>query len=305
MSATVQPPTMGRVASLQTGQSNSPNVIDDSSGVDSPPVSPSPDMILASPGLSTSTDGTTRGAGKTSLPYTASEAKKAKKQREALDKEAQKQELKKLKAEIESGNLSVQARYDELHAADQERKRAKKDKKARKKARAETDEDHSRSGSLVISEPMAMSTEKKEDGPWAVKVAVEATQMVGVEGAHATRGVEVATPAEEEGAESEVPEELQYEEKSCLCLPLSNKLRQVCITTIQWPGFDRISMTIIGLNCIALAMYDPADPDCETKKCEVLGYIDLFFGAFFTIECVIKVIAMGLYGSPGAYLSNR
>ena len=122
MSATVQPPTMGRVASLQTGQSNSPNVIDDSSGVDSPPVSPSPDMILASPGLSTSTDGTTRGAGKTSLPYTASEAKKAKKQREALDKEAQKQELKKLKAEIESGNLSVQARYDELHAADQERR---------------------------------------------------------------------------------------------------------------------------------------------------------------------------------------
>lgn len=299
MSVVVHPPTMGRVASLQTGQSNSPNVIDDSSGVDSPPASPSPDMILASPGLSTSTDGTTRGAGKTSLPYTASEAKKAKKQREALDKEAQKQELKKLKAEIDSGNLSVQERYDELHAADQERKRTKKDKKARKKARAETD-DSSRGGSLVIHEPVAMSTEKKEDATWAVKVGVEATQMVGVEGAHATRGVEVAAQAEEE----EVPEELQYEEKSCICIPLSNKLRQVCINIIQWPGFDRISMTVIGLNCIALAMYDPADPDCETEKCKVLGFIDLFFGAFFTIECVIKVIAMGLYGSPGAYLSN-
>ena len=110
--------------------------------------------------------------------------------------------------------------------------------------------------------------------------------------------------AEEEVAEERVAEEEQYSEKSCCCLPLTNIFTRSAMNLIQAPSFDRLSMSVILLNCIALAMYNPADPDCDLDKCKILAHVDLAFSAFFTIECAIKVIAMGFCGEPGAYLSN-
>jgi len=60
--------------------------------------------------------------------------------------------------------------------------------------------------------------------------------------------------------------------------------------------FDRVSLSIIGLNCVCLAAFDPLDPDCETSRCQVLAVFDKFFSIFFLVEMIIKMVAMGVFG---------
>ena len=58
------------------------------------------------------------------------------------------------------------------------------------------------------------------------------------------------------------------------------------------------------LNCIMLAMYDPMDTRCNTSRCKTLENLEPFVFAFFAVEMVIKMIAMGLYGRK-SYFSDR
>lgn len=63
-------------------------------------------------------------------------------------------------------------------------------------------------------------------------------------------------------------------------------------------------MCVILLNCITLGMYRPCHDDlCTTARCRVLDGFDHFIFAFFAVELVVKVFAMGLIGK-GAYLSD-
>ncbi|EDO35498.1 predicted protein [Nematostella vectensis] len=70
---------------------------------------------------------------------------------------------------------------------------------------------------------------------------------------------------------------------------------------VTW--FERISMVIILVNCITLAMYDPLDKRCEKVRCNVLEKFEFFIFGFFLLEMVVKMVAMGVFGSHG-YLQD-
>ncbi|CAK9290832.1 unnamed protein product [Gordionus sp. m RMFG-2023] len=63
-------------------------------------------------------------------------------------------------------------------------------------------------------------------------------------------------------------------------------------------------MLVIVLNCITLGMYQPCnDAICESRRCKILMLFDHFIFAFFAVELVIKMIAMGIYGK-NTYLAE-
>ncbi|KAI1303751.1 Voltage-dependent T-type calcium channel subunit alpha-1H [Halotydeus destructor] len=64
-------------------------------------------------------------------------------------------------------------------------------------------------------------------------------------------------------------------------------------------------MIAIIVNCITLGMYHPcADEVCVSSKCKLLQLFDDFIFVFFALEMTIKMVAMGVRGTRGAYLSE-
>jgi hypothetical protein len=110
---------------------------------------------------------------------------------------------------------------------------------------------------------------------------------------------------EEDGEEEEEEEE---EEEDPILFPgfvpkvfnyfnQRSKPRYICLLMITSPWFERISMLAIIINCLTLGMYQPCnDQVCTTTRCYILEYIDGLIYVFFTIEMMIKVLAMGFIG---------
>uniref|UniRef100_A0A5S6PYG9 Voltage-dependent T-type calcium channel subunit alpha n=1 Tax=Trichuris muris TaxID=70415 RepID=A0A5S6PYG9_TRIMR len=68
-------------------------------------------------------------------------------------------------------------------------------------------------------------------------------------------------------------------------------------------------MMVILINCVTLGMYRPCDEDsvsvaCTTVRCRILATIDHMVFAFFAVEMVMKIVALGFYGGDQAYLSE-
>ena len=51
-------------------------------------------------------------------------------------------------------------------------------------------------------------------------------------------------------------------------------------------------------------MYDPLDPKCYRRKCQILENLEIAVFVLFAAEMLVKMIAMGIYG-PKAYFSDR
>lgn len=65
-------------------------------------------------------------------------------------------------------------------------------------------------------------------------------------------------------------------------------------------------MMAIIVNCVTLGMYHPCgDVVCNTSRCKLLESFDDFIFVFFALEMLIKMMAMGLRGSHGSYLSEN
>lgn len=97
---------------------------------------------------------------------------------------------------------------------------------------------------------------------------------------------------------------VERSERSLLCLTLSNPLRRACISIVEWRPFEWFILLMICANCIALAVYQPYPvQDSDTKNTH-LERIEYLFIIVFTIECIMKVIALGFLFHPGAYLRN-
>ncbi|XP_063586933.1 voltage-dependent T-type calcium channel subunit alpha-1I-like [Penaeus indicus] len=63
-------------------------------------------------------------------------------------------------------------------------------------------------------------------------------------------------------------------------------------------------MFVILLNCVTLGMYQPCvDEVCNTNRCKILQIFDDAIFAFFTVEMVIKMVAMGWSGK-GSYMAD-
>uniref|UniRef100_H3CN28 Voltage-dependent T-type calcium channel subunit alpha n=1 Tax=Tetraodon nigroviridis TaxID=99883 RepID=H3CN28_TETNG len=68
--------------------------------------------------------------------------------------------------------------------------------------------------------------------------------------------------------------------------------------------FERASMLVILLNCVTLGMFHPCeDINCDSDRCKILQDFDNFIFAFFAIEMVIKMVALGIFGKK-CYLGD-
>ncbi|KAM4716306.1 voltage-dependent T-type calcium channel subunit alpha-1G isoform 3-T3 [Anableps anableps] len=63
-------------------------------------------------------------------------------------------------------------------------------------------------------------------------------------------------------------------------------------------------MLVILLNCVTLGMFHPCeDINCDSERCKILQDFDDFIFAFFAIEMVIKMVALGIFGKK-CYLGD-
>ncbi|XP_043210976.1 voltage-dependent T-type calcium channel subunit alpha-1I-like, partial [Amphibalanus amphitrite] len=63
-------------------------------------------------------------------------------------------------------------------------------------------------------------------------------------------------------------------------------------------------MLVIFINCVTLGMYQPCeDTKCVSSRCRLLEVGDDVIYAYFLVEMLIKMVAMGVYGE-GTYLAE-
>ncbi|XP_051993086.1 voltage-dependent T-type calcium channel subunit alpha-1H-like [Xyrauchen texanus] len=63
-------------------------------------------------------------------------------------------------------------------------------------------------------------------------------------------------------------------------------------------------MLVILLNCVTLGMFQPCqDLECHSDRCSILQAFDDFIFAFFAVEMVVKMVALGVFG-PKCYLGD-
>ncbi|KAM6473368.1 voltage-dependent T-type calcium channel subunit alpha-1G isoform 4-T4 [Liasis olivaceus] len=80
--------------------------------------------------------------------------------------------------------------------------------------------------------------------------------------------------------------------------------RSWCLRMVCNPWFERISMLVILLNCVTLGMFHPCeDMGCDSPRCKILQSFDDFIFAFFAVEMIIKMIALGIFGKK-CYLGD-
>nr|XP_028697145.1 voltage-dependent T-type calcium channel subunit alpha-1H isoform X4 [Macaca mulatta] len=77
-----------------------------------------------------------------------------------------------------------------------------------------------------------------------------------------------------------------------------------CSLTRGDTWFEHVSMLVIMLNCVTLGMFRPCeDVECGSERCNILEAFDAFIFAFFAVEMVIKMVALGLFGQK-CYLGD-
>ena len=87
-----------------------------------------------------------------------------------------------------------------------------------------------------------------------------------------------------------------------------NPLRLTCIRAQENPWFDRFIILLIFLNSIFLGILDYTWTE-DSNRPKPLGNMltdnsEIPFTVLFTLECVIKLIAMGFILDDGAYLRD-
>ncbi|XP_053094635.1 voltage-dependent T-type calcium channel subunit alpha-1G isoform X3 [Pangasianodon hypophthalmus] len=87
-------------------------------------------------------------------------------------------------------------------------------------------------------------------------------------------------------------------------LKQTTRPRSWCLKMVCNPWFERASMLVILLNCVTLGMFHPCeDSDCDSERCKILEDFDDFIFAFFAVEMVIKMVALGIFGKK-CYLGD-
>ncbi|XP_055265075.1 voltage-dependent T-type calcium channel subunit alpha-1H isoform X4 [Moschus berezovskii] len=150
-------------------------------------------------------------------------------------------------------------------------------------------------------------------GP-AVAAAAASPASPGAPGPEAERGSGPSasppeSPAAERGAELGADEEqpVPYPALAAtvfFCLGQTTRPRSWCLRLVCNPWFEHVSMLVIMLNCVTLGMFRPCeDVECRSERCGILEAFDDFIFAFFAVEMVIKMIALGLFGQK-CYLGD-
>jgi voltage-dependent calcium channel L type alpha-1F len=87
------------------------------------------------------------------------------------------------------------------------------------------------------------------------------------------------------------------------CCHRTSAFRQRCIKIASSPWFDNFVLVTILLNCLVLALYDPLDQTNSGWQNRLGDSTEWGFTIIFTLEMVVKLVALGLVG-PRSYLSD-
>uniref|UniRef100_A0A4X2L1Z1 Calcium voltage-gated channel subunit alpha1 H n=1 Tax=Vombatus ursinus TaxID=29139 RepID=A0A4X2L1Z1_VOMUR len=90
------------------------------------------------------------------------------------------------------------------------------------------------------------------------------------------------------------------------CLKQTSRPRSWCLRLVcnPYPSLLHVSMLVILLNCVTLGMFQPCeDVECQSERCNILEAFDDFIFAFFAVEMVIKMVALGIFGQK-CYLGD-
>lgn len=91
---------------------------------------------------------------------------------------------------------------------------------------------------------------------------------------------------------------------SLYLLYITHPIRKPCIRLARWKMLEWIMLAVILCNCVALAMETNAPGFNESMLGRQLVTANYFFIAIFTIEMIIKVIALGFIMGEHTYLRN-
>ncbi|XP_049416957.1 voltage-dependent T-type calcium channel subunit alpha-1H isoform X2 [Epinephelus fuscoguttatus] len=123
-----------------------------------------------------------------------------------------------------------------------------------------------------------------------------------------TLGVRIRAPIRDPDCVSEEEEQQPYPALAPVaffCLKQTTRPRNWCLRVVCNPWFEHVSMLVILLNCVTLGMFQPCeDVSCQSEWCRILQVLDDCIFAFFAVEMVIKMVALGIFGS-NCYLGDK
>ncbi|XP_047184079.1 voltage-dependent T-type calcium channel subunit alpha-1I isoform X2 [Scophthalmus maximus] len=123
-----------------------------------------------------------------------------------------------------------------------------------------------------------------------------------------TLGVRIREPIRDPDCVSEEEEQQPYPALAPVaffCLKQTTRPRNWCLRVVCNPWFEHVSMLVILLNCVTLGMFRPCeDVTCQSEWCRILQVLDDCIFAFFAVEMVIKMVALGIFG-PNCYLGDK
>ena len=77
-----------------------------------------------------------------------------------------------------------------------------------------------------------------------------------------------------------------------------------CLKVIQSTWFEVTIILLIILNSVLLAIYDYQNPDEGSVRNKIVWYSEPFFIVAFTLEAIVKSIALGFVLNEGTYLRD-
>jgi hypothetical protein len=103
----------------------------------------------------------------------------------------------------------------------------------------------------------------------------------------------------------------QFAEYSLFVLSPSNRFRKAVVHVITHSAFDRAIFLAILLNSVLLALADYSHVDENGNLSDdgswrntLLNETQNYFTYLFSLECMLKIIGMGLARDEGAYLND-
>lgn len=216
---------------------------------------------------------------------------RAKMIRERLDKEKQlknaaqqeqddKAEEERLEAQIRAKNLGLELKVDP-----EEERRRQLEKEQKEKAERE------------LEEAMRAEAALEEEGN-----GIAGNDLLSDFDAQAGMLEEEPSKQKKKSAGVIQAESSEFVLKSCGVFSEESQIRQICSRINSHPAFEWTIFVIIITGSILLAMETPWQVDPNVTA--LVAILDPTFLAIFIVEASIKIIAMGFYGKPSAYIMD-
>jgi hypothetical protein len=95
-----------------------------------------------------------------------------------------------------------------------------------------------------------------------------------------------------------------YDKNSLGIFKADSWFRKKVVWLICWPWFDNFIIIMITINSLLLAATDYSDRDNLSKWNQAIEASGLIFTATFTLEAIIKIMAMGFCSHKNSYMRD-